>query len=96
MSNLFFVSEETLYTPLLDRCGVAGVMREHLLDNVLPSLPFATVQGRYGWEQLAAADEVFVCNSLRGVLPVLSCEHLSWPSGHVTRQVQAAVQSLFE
>ena len=72
-SNLFIVERGHLYTPPLYDCGVAGVMRETVLDLargqglvpvVAPLLPV----------RLPAAEEVFIANSLIGVVPVASVD----------------------
>ena len=70
-SNLFWAEGGTLHTPALDRCGVDGVMRQHLMHELghvqqtRPS-PLAKILG---------ADEVFLCNSVFGVWPVTAVHH---------------------
>jgi 4-amino-4-deoxychorismate lyase len=94
-SNLFLVRDGVLSTPDLSRCGVAGVMREALLE-------YAGAQGietRVSdlWPaDLAAADEVFVCNSVYGVWPVLGQAALAWPAGPVTRKLQGIARALLD
>lgn len=34
MSNVFVVRDQSISTPDLGRCGVAGVMRRHVLDTL--------------------------------------------------------------
>jgi 4-amino-4-deoxychorismate lyase len=65
-SNLFIVQNGQLATPLLDRCGVAGVLRQRIIDRLAPAI----VERRLSRADVLAADEVFVCNSLRGIRPV--------------------------
>jgi 4-amino-4-deoxychorismate lyase len=75
-ANLFIVRSGRLLTPLIDRCGIEGTCRAFLLS-----------QGeacRIGRDDVLSADEVFVCNSLRGILPVTRLEHRHWPVGPVT------------
>jgi 4-amino-4-deoxychorismate lyase len=70
MSNLFLVLRGVLVTPDLSRCGVDGIVRETLLANAgLDGLPAVSVR-RVDDEELEGADEVFLSNSIRGVLPV--------------------------
>jgi len=86
-SNLFMVKDGQLYTPDLSRCGVAGVMRSLLLDLAKQSyIPFAICDIER--EQLQSADEVFICNSLYGIWPVIALEGQSWLIGTVTRTLQ--------
>lgn len=65
-SNLFIVRNGELQTPLLDRCGVAGVLRQRILKRLQPTAR----ELRLSRADVLAADEVFVCNSLRGIRPV--------------------------
>ena len=73
MSNLFLVRGRTLATPLLDRCGVAGVMRRWILANAA-NLRLRAVERRLTWQDLASADEVFMSNAVVGIRSVRSIE----------------------
>lgn len=92
-SNLFIVEAGRLMTPSLERCGVAGVMREEVLARARQ----AGVSGQMSdisLEQLCRADEVFTCNSLYGIWPVRQLEARVWPVGPVTRKLQRLVADL--
>lgn len=94
-SNLFLVRDGVLATPDLSRCGVAGVMREALLEQA-GAQGIETHVGDLWPADLAAADEVFVCNSVYGVWPVLGQAALVWPAGPVTRKLQSIAQALLD
>ncbi len=88
MSNVFFIKDKTLVMPSLDRCGVAGVMRRHILaalDEVGKKSVVRTVRTT----ELSTVDEVFVSNSQFGILPVVRCAELAWDVGVVTREIMA-------
>jgi branched-subunit amino acid aminotransferase/4-amino-4-deoxychorismate lyase len=71
-TNLFLVSEGRLFTPSLE-CGIVpGIMRRVALEFAEPAgLGFADSASRgLPVDALRAADEVFLTNSVRGVLPV--------------------------
>ena len=93
MSNFFLVKDAVLYTPHLDRCGVAGVMREFILSNVAPALQLPTALDRLTVEQVNSADELFICNSVIGVVPVTCLGILHKLVGPITKQLQSAVAS---
>lgn len=68
-SNLFWMENGTLYTPLLDRCGVAGVMRAEVIEQA----------GRHGHpvrevrassDALEYAEAIFLTNAIRGIQPI--------------------------
>lgn len=64
-ANVFVGMGDTLLTPPVDVCGVAGVLRGALLE----AMPHAQVKAMTK-EDLMQADEIFLTSSVRGVLPV--------------------------
>lgn len=89
-SNLFLAASGILLTADLSRCGVAGVMRAEILS--LAERQGIPVQVRdIQYDELLAADEVFLCNSLYGIWPVRSFEGCNWPVGTLTRKLQALI-----
>ena len=91
VSNLFLVQDGRLLTPLLDLCGVVGVMRTHVMQRAA-ALGLALEERRLRLDDLLAADEVFITNSLHGIRPVLRLSgHGEWPAGVVTRTLQHAL-----
>jgi 4-amino-4-deoxychorismate lyase len=74
MSNLFLRRGSTLMTPVLDRCGVAGVMRRWVLGEAR-NLRLRTWQGRLRWDTIAEAEEVFMTNAVAGIVSVALIEH---------------------
>jgi 4-amino-4-deoxychorismate lyase len=83
-SNLFLVFGERLLTPRMDRCGVRGVMRAAILN----AFRARCEQRRVTLDMLPEADEVFVCNAVRGIFPVTRIDQWEYPIGAVTREVQ--------
>ena len=94
-SNLFMVRDGVLITADLKRCGVAGVMRAHLLFQA-ESLAIPVKVTDIPLDQLHQADEVFVCNSVYGVWPVRAYAALSWPVGPLTRKLQTIAHALLD
>jgi 4-amino-4-deoxychorismate lyase len=73
MSNLFLRRGSTLMTPVLDRCGVAGVMRRWVMETAA-RLQLTAVERRIRWQHLARAEEVFMTNAVAGVRSVGAIE----------------------
>lgn len=94
-SNLFLVRDGMLYTADLARCGVAGTLRAELLDQA-PALGIRVKVCDLTLQDLAAADEVFVCNSLYGIWPVLGVDALRWSAGPLTRKLQTLACALLD
>ena len=86
MSNVFVVRNKMIATPTLVHCGVAGTMRQFILD-LLERQGTDTEVCDLGWDDLVAADEVFITNSQMGLVPVHRCGHQQWAIGSVTRDV---------
>ena len=88
MSNVFIVSEESVKTASLVRCGVEGVMRRFAID-VLCAEGLDVDVGDIGTAELTASDEIFLTNSQFGLVPVRRCDATRWPIGPVTRRCMA-------
>lgn len=94
-SNIFMIKNGQLLTPNLSRCGVAGVMRAELLDQAARlSIPCAVTD--ISLSELLGADEVFVCNSVYGVWPVLELLDSRWLAGPMTRKLQTIARDLLD
>jgi 4-amino-4-deoxychorismate lyase len=96
MSNLFLVAKGRLVTPDLSECGVAGVMRSVVLALAADE-GIATDVRRVSRDDLAAASEVFLTNSLIRIWPVVALDDQAWTVGPITRrlhrQVEARIQA---
>ncbi|MDW8479540.1 MAG: aminodeoxychorismate lyase [Xanthomonadales bacterium] len=86
-ANVFLVRGGTLWTPALDRCGVAGTLRAFLLARLptrIAAIPAAWVE---------EAEELFLTNAVRGVVPVRAVGRRSLPIGPVTRRAMALLHA---
>ncbi|MEX1034125.1 MAG: aminodeoxychorismate lyase [Cellvibrionaceae bacterium] len=70
--NLFVVDNGVLLTPLLDNAGVAGILRERIVEDYAKRMGTVVEESTLTLETLLAADEVFLGNSVLGVWPVRS------------------------
>jgi 4-amino-4-deoxychorismate lyase len=93
MSNVFLVRDGKLDTPRVDRCGVAGIMREVVLEQAAAAGILAR-EWRLDADDLARAEEVFLTNALSGIRPVRELEGASLTPGPVTRRLQACLAPL--
>lgn len=69
MSNVLAFDGERLLAPRVARCGVAGVMRAHLLDGAR-GLGLRAAEADLTPDALARADGAALCNSLIGLWPI--------------------------
>ena len=72
--NVFLLRDGEWLTPTIDRCGVAGICREWLLENLASCRETALSD-----DDVKAAEAVFVCNSVRGILPVSELDGRALP-----------------
>lgn len=94
MSNLFVVESGQVVTPRLDQCGVAGVMRRWLLEQ-LPAQGLQVSETPITLDRFRVAEERFFCNSVLGVWPVSHFQQDRWPVGPVARLAQQLIRSHF-
>lgn len=85
VSNLFFVSEKRIYTPAVG-CGILnGIVRNWVVNN------FSVEEGEYSLKQLMNAEEVFLTNSLMGIMPVKQLENKTFNcTGNECSKIQKA------
>jgi len=70
MSNVFAVTGNEIYTPVLDQSGVQGVMRD-LVIELAESLGIKVNIIEISRQNLLNMDEIFITNSLIGIWPVV-------------------------
>ena len=94
--NIFFVRAGVMITPSLMYCGVDGVLKQFLQQQLAPSLSVKVQEENISLDQLMAADEVFIGNSVRGFWPVTSLtsneKTVRWSIGNICRQFQTSHQ----
>ncbi|NUU65424.1 aminodeoxychorismate lyase [Enterobacteriaceae bacterium BIT-l23] len=78
-ANLFWRKGTSVFTPVLDRAGVNGTMRQRIM-RLLEASGWQIHEVRERPETLANADEVLVCNALMPVLPVQQAEQWRYSS----------------
>ena len=68
----------------MERCGVAGIARGWLLAN-LPGAAIADLSGA----EVSQADALFLCNAVRGILPVRRLGMREWSRDDAVAAVRA-------
>ena len=93
MSNVFLVLDAKLVTPRVDRCGVAGVMREAVLAAAAAA-GMPTAERVLDAQDLSRASEVFLTNALTGIRPVRELAGAPLAPGPLTRRLQQRLAPL--
>ncbi|MCR4300924.1 MAG: aminodeoxychorismate lyase [Sulfuricaulis sp.] len=91
MTNLFVVARDSLITPDLSHSGVEGVMRAVVLEHAA-ALSIQCDVTRLTREDILAANEVFLTNSLIGLWPVRRIQSREYPVGRITQWIQDAIR----
>ncbi|MGG6462728.1 aminodeoxychorismate lyase [Solilutibacter silvestris] len=81
-ANLFVHDGDGWCTPKVDRSGVAGICRDWLLRHAQVR---ETVLDRDAVERSSA---IFLCNAVRGILPVRRLDAREWPASEDVRELQ--------
>lgn len=92
MSNLFLIQEQVLLTPRLDQAGVAGIIRQRVLEAAA-RLDLPTREAELPLADLYNADELFVCNTLAGIWPVREFEQRQLVIGPLTWRLQQEMET---
>lgn len=88
VSNLFYVHEQRLCTPP-KACGLLpGIVRGWICDN------FYVEEKSLTLEKLMQCEELFITNSLMGIMPVKSFDTIALPSCKRADHIRAAYQSM--
>jgi len=69
VSNVFWAKGGALFTPSIDTGCLPGITRGVVLE-LAGAAGLSVVEGRFGWEAIAEADEAFVTNSVQEVTPI--------------------------
>lgn len=90
MSNLFVVIHESLYTPPITTCGVAGVMRSVVVETARKlglKLRIAPIR----LDQLRSASEIFLTNAIMRIVPVRQVDSNRYTIGPISQRLIDAV-----
>jgi len=94
MSNVFIVKDGKLLTPELGLSGVAGIMREQIM-NCPQQAGIEVVETILTKNDLQTADEIFLSNSIIDIWPIIEIDGFSsYAHGKITKQVQELVANL--
>lgn len=93
MSNLMLYRDGQWLTPDLSRCGVRGVMRDHLMA-ALAAEGEPVVEREITLDELMASEELICCNSVFGVWPVVGLGDREWAVGPQARRLQTLAEKV--
>lgn len=98
-SNFFVVSNGQLATSDLSLSGVAGIMRQIILEQLASQLNIPVVVRDIFMVDVWSADEIFLCNSVKGIVSVARIvgeQDVTFQYGEVTRALQNRLSELLK
>lgn len=85
-ANIFIVKNNEIYTPKVS-CGLLnGIIRMWVIEN------FSVIETELRLDDLKNADEVFITNSLMGIIKVKKFEDIEYNNDEIIKNVQLAYQ----
>ncbi|MCU7871388.1 MAG: aminodeoxychorismate lyase [Candidatus Thiodiazotropha sp. (ex Lucinoma borealis)] len=92
-SNLFMIQGETILTPDLSQAGIAGVVRELVIEQAKQlSLPLRITD--FVLDDVQQADALFVTNSLMGICPVAILDQYRFNIEKIPQKLHQAVDEI--
>lgn len=89
-ANIFARFGDTLMTPSLHQCGVAGITRQRIIDLAYTLSLKAKIEV-IDLPTLQSADEVIICNSLYGAWQVKGIQEKAIKTGVLAANIRAAL-----
>ena len=86
MTNLFFSKNRVLYTPLIKKSGIKGIMRQVVIDNA-KSFYNDICEIEIKKNTISRFDEMFVTNSVIKILPVTHLGNKEFETTDATKEL---------
>lgn len=80
VSNVFFVKKNVVFTPSLS-CGIVPGITRKIILKLANASGIKVKEGKYRASEIKKADEVFLTNTLIGILPVASIDGVKINNG---------------
>ncbi|WP_076409510.1 aminodeoxychorismate lyase [Shewanella sp. UCD-KL12] len=91
MANIFCVKGNQVVTPAISHSGVSGVMREQVIYELI-ELGLDINVGDLAYKQLATFDQIFITNSLLGVVDINRIDDISFSKADFSDRIREKYQ----
>ena len=91
-ANIFARFGDTLITPSLASCGIAGITRQRIIE-LAPMLKLKTSVESFDLKKLCSADEVIICSSLYGAWQVNRVQQRVIKTDGLATNIRAALRA---
>ena len=87
-SNVFFEVDGQLITPGLENCGIAGILRQRIINYCRQQgIPLAIKN--FGLTEIVRVEAMFICNSIAGIWPVKRFNAMQIPRSVMTERLMS-------
>lgn len=83
IANIFWMNDQTAYTPSVECDILPGITRKIITRLISNHKEWELREGRFSLDQLFDAEAVWICNSVRELLPVKKIDSYSFNAEHV-------------
>jgi 4-amino-4-deoxychorismate lyase len=91
-ANIFARFGDTLITPSLTQCGIAGITRQRIIELAHTFSLKISIE-TFSLEKLLMADEVIICSSLYGAFQVKTVQEKAIKTGALAANIRAALKA---
>lgn len=89
-SNIFFIKNNQIYTPPKSAGILPGIVREWMLKE------YSIVEKNISTREISEFDEIFLTNSLLGIMPVRSIDGIELPSMNFSRKLHQKYEEMIQ
>jgi branched-subunit amino acid aminotransferase/4-amino-4-deoxychorismate lyase len=82
IANIFWVTDNHIFTPSAECDLIPGITRKIVLDLLANDDRWSIEQGKFQLKRIQQADAVWMCNSVREILPVAQIEGQAYDTEH--------------
>ena len=89
-SNLFFIKDKKIFTPSIS-CGLLnGIIRDWIIEN------YSVIEDEFELNDLFNADEVFITNSVVGIMKVVELDKKKYISSSISDKIKSKYLKIVE
>ena len=90
MSNIFWVKKDIIYTPDIKSGLLNGIIRQWIIEN------YNITQEKFDLKNILNADEIFITNSVMGIMKVSMIDNIFFEKSSVIENIQKDYKMVLE
>ncbi|WP_297439049.1 aminotransferase class IV [uncultured Clostridium sp.] len=90
MSNIFWVKKDIIYTPDIKSGLLNGIIRQWIIEN------YNITQEKFDLKNILNADEIFITNSVMGIMKVSMIDNIFFEKSSVIENIQKDYKRVLE